>query len=64
MRGGNGLVEQLRRPPGGRDARVLLLARFLDRIGSGVWTAAAATGWANWRPRWPDCVNAARPGRR
>ena len=41
MRGGNGLVAQLRTPPGGRDARVMLLAQFLDRTGSGVWGACA-----------------------
>lgn len=35
-----GLVAQLRRPPGGRDARIMLLAQFLDRAGTGVWAAA------------------------
>ncbi|MGW7103195.1 MFS transporter [Streptomyces sp. NPDC054883] len=48
MRGGTktrkarpeGLLGQLRRPPGGRDARIMLLAQFLDRSGTGVWAAA------------------------
>ncbi|MEY9948621.1 MFS transporter [Kitasatospora sp. GAS1066B] len=40
-RGENGLVAQLRRPPGGRDARIMLLAQFLDRTGTGVWGAAS-----------------------
>ncbi|WP_197084701.1 MFS transporter [Saccharothrix sp. ST-888] len=40
-RGGDGLVAQLRRPPGGRDARIMLLALFLDRTGSGVWAASS-----------------------
>ncbi|WP_329200280.1 MULTISPECIES: MFS transporter [unclassified Streptomyces] len=47
MRGGTktgkdrpqGLMGQLRRPPGGRDARIMLLAQFLDRSGTGVWAA-------------------------
>ncbi|GAB2730400.1 MFS transporter [Kitasatospora kifunensis] len=39
--GDNGLVAQLRRPPGGRDARIMLFGQFLDRTGSGVWGAAA-----------------------
>ncbi|MEV6688348.1 MFS transporter, partial [Streptomyces sp. NPDC051130] len=47
MRGGTktgedrprGLWGQLRRPPGGRDARIMLLAQFLDRSGTGVWAA-------------------------
>ena len=39
--GRNGLVAQLRRPPGGRDARIMLLAQFLDRTGSGVWGASS-----------------------
>ena len=38
---GEGLLAQLRRPPGGRDARIMLLAQFLDRTGSGVWGASA-----------------------
>ncbi|WP_329570395.1 MFS transporter [Kitasatospora sp. NBC_01266] len=42
MRGNDtGLIAQLRRPPGGRDARIMLLAQFLDRTGSGVWAAAS-----------------------
>ncbi|MFF1561487.1 MFS transporter [Streptomyces sp. NPDC058279] len=49
MRGGTrtrkdrpaGLLGQLRRPPGGRDARIMLLAQFLDRSGTGVWAAAS-----------------------
>ncbi|MEU6890537.1 MFS transporter [Streptomyces sp. NPDC046557] len=49
MRGGTrtrkdrpeGLLGQLRRPPGGRDARTMLLAQFLDRSGTGVWAAAS-----------------------
>ncbi|MEU7551348.1 MFS transporter [Streptomyces sp. NPDC044571] len=36
-----GLVAQLRRPPGGRDARIMLLAQLLDRIGTGVWAASS-----------------------
>lgn len=36
-----GLLAQLRRPPGGRDARIMLGAQFLDRTGTGVWSAAA-----------------------
>lgn len=36
-----GLVAQLRRPPGGRDARIMLLAQFLDRAGTGLWAAAS-----------------------
>ncbi|WP_405449042.1 MFS transporter [Streptomyces erythrochromogenes] len=35
-----GLVAQLRRPPGGRDARIMLLAQALDRAGTGLWAAA------------------------
>ncbi|MFJ2582401.1 MFS transporter [Kitasatospora aureofaciens] len=38
---GNGLIAQLRQPPGGRDARVMLLAQFVDRTGTGVWAAAS-----------------------
>ncbi|WP_457033465.1 MFS transporter [Kitasatospora sp. P5_F3] len=38
---GGGLVAQLRRPPGGRDGRIMLLAQFLDRLGTGVWAAAS-----------------------
>ncbi|GHE27038.1 MFS transporter [Streptomyces vinaceus] len=37
---GTGLLAQLRRPPGGRDARIMLLAQFLDRTGTGVWGAS------------------------
>ncbi|MFB9372031.1 MFS transporter [Kitasatospora albolonga] len=40
-RGGGGLVAQLRRPPGGRDGRIMLLVQFLDRLGTGVWAAAS-----------------------
>ncbi|WP_344438399.1 MFS transporter [Kitasatospora nipponensis] len=39
--GGTGLLAQLRHPPGGRDARTMLLAQFLDRTGSGIWGAAS-----------------------
>ncbi|MFD6968661.1 MFS transporter [Streptomyces sp. NPDC059949] len=39
-RGAPGLIGQLRRPPGGRDARIMLLAQLLDRAGTGVWAAA------------------------
>ena len=35
-----GLFHQLRNPPGGRDARIMLSAQFLDRTGTGVWNAA------------------------
>ncbi len=38
---GNGLMAQLRKPPGGRDARIMLLAQCVDRTGSGVWAAAS-----------------------
>lgn len=38
---GNGLMAQLRRPPGGRDARIMLLAQCVDRTGTGVWAAAS-----------------------
>ncbi|MET8622601.1 MFS transporter [Kitasatospora sp. NPDC004669] len=38
---GNGLLAQLRRPPGGRDARIMLLAQGVDRTGTGVWAAAS-----------------------
>ncbi|MFD8573512.1 MFS transporter [Streptomyces sp. NPDC059639] len=40
-RGGDGLLAGLRRPPGGRDARLMLCGQFLDRAGTGVWAAAA-----------------------
>ncbi|MFF4431945.1 MFS transporter [Streptomyces sp. NPDC001513] len=36
-----GLLAQLRRPPGGRDARIMLLAQFLDRAGTGLWAASS-----------------------
>ena len=35
-----GLLAQLRRPPGGRDARTMLLAQFVDRTGTGLWAAS------------------------
>ncbi|MGW2695876.1 MFS transporter [Streptomyces sp. NPDC001296] len=38
---GDGLIAQLRRPPGGRDARIMLLAQCVDRTGTGVWAAAS-----------------------
>ncbi|MEV3855346.1 MFS transporter [Streptomyces sp. NPDC050095] len=43
MRDGSkdGLVRQLRRPPGGRDGRLMLLGTFVDRTGTGVWAAAS-----------------------
>jgi MFS family permease len=34
-------VAQLRQPPGGRDARIMLLAQAVDRTGTGVWAAAS-----------------------
>jgi MFS family permease len=40
-RNDGGLISQLRRPPGGRDARIMLFAQFLDRTGSGVWGASS-----------------------
>ncbi|WP_327415937.1 MFS transporter [Streptomyces sp. NBC_01233] len=40
-RGEAGLLAQLRRPPGGRDARIMLLAQLLDRAGTGVWAASS-----------------------
>lgn len=40
-RHGGGLAAQLRDPPGGRDARIMLVALFLDRTGSGVWGASS-----------------------
>ncbi|MEV6953156.1 MFS transporter [Streptomyces sp. NPDC051183] len=39
-RGEAGLLAQLRRPPGGRDARTMLLAQLVDRTGTGVWAAS------------------------
>ncbi|MFD7028333.1 MFS transporter [Streptomyces sp. NPDC059917] len=38
---GGGLWARLRRPPGGRDARIMLFAQLLDRTGSGVWAASS-----------------------
>ncbi|MEU6013879.1 MFS transporter [Streptomyces sp. NPDC047515] len=40
-RGGQGLLAQLRDPPGGRNARIMLLALTLDRTGSGLWAASS-----------------------
>ncbi|MEV7770391.1 MFS transporter [Kitasatospora sp. NPDC086791] len=34
-------MAQLRKPPGGRDARIMLLAQGVDRTGTGVWAAAS-----------------------
>ncbi|MFE4970843.1 MFS transporter [Kitasatospora sp. NPDC056651] len=34
-------MAQLRRPPGGRDARIMLLAQCVDRTGTGLWAAAS-----------------------
>jgi hypothetical protein len=34
-------IAQLRTPPGGRDARIMLGALFLDRAGNGAWNSAA-----------------------
>ncbi|MFF2011708.1 MFS transporter [Streptomyces sp. NPDC058195] len=39
--GGPGLLAQLRHPPGGRDARIMLLALAVDRTGSGLWAASS-----------------------
>ncbi|MDF3289775.1 MFS transporter [Streptomyces silvisoli] len=39
--GGRGLTAQLRNPPGGRNARTMLLALALDRTGSGLWAASS-----------------------
>ncbi|SEL38174.1 MFS transporter [Streptacidiphilus jiangxiensis] len=41
MTGSEGLWAQLRRPPGGRDARTMLGALFVDRTGTGVWAASS-----------------------
>ncbi|MFI5987134.1 MFS transporter [Streptomyces sp. NPDC051555] len=38
---GAGLWARLRRPPGGRDARIMLFGQLLDRTGSGVWAASS-----------------------
>ena len=35
-----GTIAQLRNPPGGHDARRMLAALFLDRVGNGVWSSA------------------------
>lgn len=35
-----GTIAQLRNPPGGSDARRMLAALFLDRVGNGVWSSA------------------------
>jgi hypothetical protein len=35
-----GTIAQLRNPPGGSDARRMLAALFLDRVGNGVWASA------------------------
>ncbi|MFJ1756361.1 MFS transporter [Kitasatospora sp. NPDC088134] len=35
-----GLLAQVRRPPGGRAGRTMLVSLFTDRTGSGVWAAA------------------------
>ncbi|MER6115692.1 MFS transporter [Streptomyces sp. NPDC001743] len=34
-------MAQLRNPPGGRDARIMLLALAVDRTGSGLWAASS-----------------------
>ncbi|MFF3391355.1 MFS transporter [Streptomyces sp. NPDC002669] len=39
--GGPGLAAQLRNPPGGRNARIMLLALAVDRTGSGLWAASS-----------------------
>ncbi|MET9920752.1 MFS transporter [Streptomyces sp. NPDC006435] len=39
--GGPGLLAQLRNPPGGRNARIMLLALAVDRTGSGLWAASS-----------------------
>ncbi|MFD7430113.1 MFS transporter [Streptomyces sp. NPDC059818] len=38
---GPGLLAQLRHPPGGRNARIMLLALSVDRTGSGLWAASS-----------------------
>ncbi|WP_405666701.1 MFS transporter [Streptomyces sp. NBC_00055] len=40
-KGRQGLPARLRNPPGGRNARVMLLALALDRTGSGLWAASS-----------------------
>ncbi|MBF9070689.1 MFS transporter [Streptacidiphilus fuscans] len=37
---------QMRNPPGGRDARIMLAAQFVDRTGSGVWAAGSVLYFA------------------
>ncbi|MEE1842783.1 MFS transporter [Streptomyces sp. JV190] len=39
--GRRGLLAQLRNPPGGRNARIMLLALAVDRTGSGLWAASS-----------------------
>jgi MFS family permease len=39
--GGQGLIAQLRNPPGGHNAKVMLLALAVDRTGSGLWAASS-----------------------
>ncbi|MFD7494541.1 MFS transporter [Streptomyces sp. NPDC059832] len=39
--GGRGLLAQLRNPPGGRNARIMLLALAVDRTGTGLWAASS-----------------------
>ncbi|MFE6052296.1 MFS transporter [Kitasatospora sp. NPDC056446] len=34
-------MAQLRKPPGGRDARIMLLAQAVDRTGTGLWASAS-----------------------
>lgn len=38
---GPGLLAQLRNPPGGRNARIMLLALAVDRTGTGLWAASS-----------------------
>ncbi len=40
-RTGKGLIGQLRNPPGGRDARLMLMGQGVDRTGTGVWGASS-----------------------
>src|SRR3954470_287619 len=37
----SGTIARLRNPPGGRDARFMLVALFLDRTSSGAWSSAS-----------------------
>ncbi|WP_329246385.1 MFS transporter [Actinoallomurus sp. NBC_01490] len=39
-------MAQLRHPPGGRDARIMLGAQFVDRAGTGVWAASSVLYFA------------------